>query len=44
MAVAVIYLVGLVEHRNRTVAGVGLDSAVVIVAYLGSLVGLYLLR
>lgn len=44
IVVTAIYLVGLVEHRNRTVAGVGLDSAAVVVTYLGSLVALYLLR
>jgi cation:H+ antiporter len=44
IVITAIYLVGLVEHRDRTVAGIGVDSALVAVVYLASLVGQYLLR
>ncbi|HEV2109260.1 MAG TPA: hypothetical protein VGR16_13445 [Thermomicrobiales bacterium] len=38
------YLFGMIERRNRTVFGLGLDSVAVLVVYLTTLVGLYLLR
>lgn len=44
IVVTAIYLVGIIERRDRSVAGIGLDSAAVVIVYLGSLVGLYLLR
>lgn len=42
--VTAIYLVGLVEHRDRTVAGIGIDSAAVLVVVLFTLVAQYFLR
>ncbi|MGE5617772.1 MAG: sodium:calcium antiporter [Sphingomonadaceae bacterium] len=39
-----IYLVGLIERRNRVVLGMGIDSLVVLLAYLGTLGVLYYLR
>jgi cation:H+ antiporter len=39
-----VYLTGLIERRNRTVLRMGLDSAVVLVLYVVSLVILYQLR
>lgn len=41
---ACIYLVGLLERRNHTVARMGLDSATVLVAYLAGVAVLYQLR
>lgn len=39
-----IYLIGLIERRNRTIARMGIDSLAVIVMYLGGLYILYQLR
>ena len=44
IVVTAIYLAGLVEHRNRTVAGIGLDSAAVGLIFSASLIVQYLLR
>jgi cation:H+ antiporter len=44
VAVTCVYLWGLLERQDRTVLRAGWDSAIVLVFYLGSLVGLYLLR
>jgi cation:H+ antiporter len=41
---ASIYLVGLIERRDRTIARMGIDSFAVLVVYLGGLVMLYQLR
>jgi len=42
--VTAIYLIGMLERRDRTVLRMGIDSAVVLAIYLGSLVILYQLR
>ena len=39
-----VYLVGLIERRNRPFLGMGIDSAVVLVLYAGTLAMLYALR
>ena len=44
MIVTAVYLLGLLERRDRTVAGMGLDSAGVLGTYVLGLVGLYYLR
>lgn len=44
IVVTAIYLVGLIERRDKDVAGIGLDSLVVIAAYLGGVAVLYTLR
>lgn len=41
---ATIYLIGLVERRDRTIARMGVDSFAVLLVYLGGLVVLYQLR
>ena len=41
---ATIYLVGLIERRNRTIARMGIDSLAILVAYAGGLFLLYQLR
>lgn len=41
---ASIYLVGLIERRDRTIARMGIDSFAVLLVYLGGLVVLYHLR
>lgn len=41
---AAIYLVGLIERRDRTIARMGIDSFAVLVVYLGGLLLLYRLR
>lgn len=41
---AVIYLIGLIERRDRTIARMGVDSFAVLIVYLGGLVLLYQLR
>lgn len=41
---AAIYLVGLIERRDRTIARMGIDSFAVLVVYLGGLLLLYQLR
>lgn len=44
IVVTAIYLVGLIERRDRDVAGIGLDSFVVLAAYIGGVAVLYTLR
>jgi cation:H+ antiporter len=44
MVVTCIYLVGLLERRDRTFLRMGYDSVAVLVTYSGGLVGLYFLR
>jgi cation:H+ antiporter len=44
MAVTAIFLLGLLERRDRTVLGMGVDSVLVLVAYLAGIGGLYYLR
>jgi cation:H+ antiporter len=39
-----VYLVGMIERRDRTVLRIGIDSLIAIVSYLGGLVVLYQLR
>lgn len=40
----IVYVVGLLERRDRTVARIGVDSIVVLLVYLGGLAVLYRLR
>ncbi len=44
MIVTCIFLLGLLERRNRTILGMGVDSVLVLVVYLAGLGGLYYLR
>jgi cation:H+ antiporter len=44
IVVTVTYLIGLIERKDRVVLRMGLDSAVVLVLYAVTVVGLYLLR
>jgi cation:H+ antiporter len=44
IAVTSIFLIGLAERRNRTVLRMGVDSAAILVVYLGGLGLLYILR
>lgn len=44
MIVTCIFLLGLLERRNRTILGMGVDSLLVLIAYLVGLGGLYYLR
>jgi cation:H+ antiporter len=44
IVVTAVYLIGLIERRDRTILRMGLDSAVVLALYVGSLGVLYLLR
>jgi cation:H+ antiporter len=44
MVVTCVYLVGLLERRDRTFLRMGYDSVAVLVAYSAGLVGLYFLR
>jgi cation:H+ antiporter len=44
MVVTAMYLLGLLERRDRTVARMGIDSACVVGTYALGLVGLYFLR
>lgn len=39
-----VYMIGLLERRNRTVLGMGVDSFAVLVIYISSVVGLFFLR
>ena len=39
-----VYLVGLIERRNRRFLGMGIDSSIVLVCYATTLLVLYLLR
>lgn len=41
---AAIYLIGLIERRNRTILRFGVDSVAILVVYLGGLYMLYQLR
>lgn len=43
IVVTCIYLLGLLERRDRTVLGLGLDSLAVAIAYPAGLIGLYFL-
>ena len=44
MVVTCLYLLGLLERRDRTVLGMGIDSFAVLVVYATGLVGLYAMR
>lgn len=44
MIVTCIFLIGLLERRDKTVFGMGVDSFLVLVVYLAGLGGLYYLR
>lgn len=44
MIVTCIFLLGLLERRDRTVLGMGMDSLLVLVIYVTGLAGLYYLR
>jgi cation:H+ antiporter len=44
IAVTALFLIGLAERRDRTVLRMGIDSAAVLLVYLGGLVLLYALR
>lgn len=39
-----VYLIGLIERRNRRILGMGFDSAIVLICYAATLLVLYLLR
>jgi cation:H+ antiporter len=43
-AMTCVYLWGLMERRNRTLFGVGLDSVAVVVLYFGSMAVLYVIQ
>lgn len=44
MIVTCIFVVGLLERRNRTIAGMGVDSMLVLIVYVTGVAGLYYLR
>jgi cation:H+ antiporter len=44
IALTAIYLAGIIERRNWAIAGIGLDSLVVLILYLGGLVLLFHLK
>jgi cation:H+ antiporter len=44
IVVTCVFLLGLLQRRNRTIFGMGLDSLSVILVYLGGLVVLYVIR
>jgi cation:H+ antiporter len=44
IVVTTIYLVGLIERRDKTIARMGVDSFAALAAYLAGLVALYMLR
>lgn len=44
IVVTCLYLWGLLERRDKTVLGMGIDSIAVLVLYLGGLVVLYFIR
>lgn len=44
MVVTCIFLLGLLERRDRTVLGMGIDSLAVLVVYRTGLAGLYAMR
>ena len=39
-----LYLAGMIERRDLTIFGMGLDSAMVLVLYTGSLAIIYMLK
>lgn len=41
IVVSVIYLIGLIERRNKSFLRAGLDSQVVLAVYFGSVIALY---
>jgi cation:H+ antiporter len=44
IAVTCLYLWGLLERRDKTVLGMGIDSVAVLVLYVGGLIVLYIIR
>lgn len=44
LVVTCIFLLGLLERRNRTVLGMGIDSLAVLITYVAGLVALYYVR
>ena len=44
MIVTCIFLLGMLERRDRTVLGMGIDSLLVLIIYVAGLGGLYYLR
>lgn len=44
IVITTVYLAGLIERRNRTVLGLGIDSIIVLLCYLGGLGILFSLR
>ncbi|HEX6283541.1 MAG TPA: hypothetical protein VFZ71_01645 [Pyrinomonadaceae bacterium] len=44
LVVTCIFLLGLLERRNRTVLGMGIDSLAVLITYIVGLGGLYYVR
>jgi cation:H+ antiporter len=44
IVITTVYLAGLIERRNRTILGLGVDSVVVLVCYLAGIGVLYTLR
>lgn len=44
IVLTIFYLWGLVERQDRTIFGVGIDSALVLVTYIAGLIVLYLIR
>ncbi len=44
MVVTCVFVIGLLERRNRTVLGMGIDSLIVIIVYIVGLAGLFYLR
>ena len=44
LVITAIFLVGLIERRNKTVLSMGIDSLAVLIAYGIGLAGLYTLR
>ena len=44
MVVTAVHLLGLLERRNKTIAGMGVDSVAILVLYGISLIGIYTLR
>lgn len=44
LVLTALYLIGLVERRDRTVGGLGIDSVLAVGAYLAGLIVLYTLR
>lgn len=44
ITVTIVYLIGLIERKNRAILRVGVDSIVVLIVYLGGLIILYQIR